>query len=217
MELSDLPYRLTRDVHAAVFGALPASLARALDTPEVAAAVTALLAAGWWPGEVGARVDALPAGKEPAVEVLALLRTLRFLQVPDRQAAARKANQQSVQQATPVAAAQHPTATSTATPTTTPMATPMASTTAAEQPASKESRERWLTQIRHELRAPRRPRPVPSVRVRRACAVCGEPGELFVTRAVRLCVPCVAGLEAGLAAGLGTSLQLGQTRLEQAG
>ena len=199
MELFDLPARLSGDVHAAVFGALPTSIVRALDTPEVAAAVTDLLAVGWRPSEVGTRIFALPTGTEPAVEVLALLRTLRR-QAPDSQGAAQNVTLPTVQQM------EQPTGEQlTATP------------AVAEQPASPESRERWLTQIRQELRAPRRPRPAPPVRVRRPCAICGEPGELFVTRAVRLCVPCVAGLEAGLAVGLGTSLQVGQTRLEQAG
>jgi len=176
MELFDLPARLSPATHAAVFGDLPASLARALSTAEAATAVTTLLDAGWRTGQLSSRVGALPAGPEPVGEVLALLHALAEREAPDRRWQAEKAARQSV-----------------------------ASSSAAEQPASPESRQRWIRQIRSELGAPRRPRPAPVGRVRPPCALCGEAGELFVTRAVRLCNACVAELETG------------QTRLEHAG
>lgn len=176
MELFDLPARLSPTTHAAVFGDLPTSLARTLITDEVAAVVTTLLDAGWRAGQLSSRIGALPAGLDPAAEVLALLRTLLDREAPDRRWQAEKAARQV-----------------------------SASSSAAEQPASPESRQRWISQIRSELGVPRRPRPAPAGRVRPPCALCGAAGELFVTRAVRLCSGCV------------TELETGQTRLEHAG
>lgn len=190
MELFDLPARLPSATepavvpsarlapatHAAVFGGLPASLARALDTTAVAAVVTELLDAGWRAGQLASRIGALPAGADPAADVLTLLGALRAREAPDRRWQAEKAARQA-----------------------------QASSSAVEQPATPESRERWIRQIRDELGAPHRPRPAPAGRVRPPCALCGEPGDLFVTRAVRLCTACV------------TTLETGQTRLVQAG
>lgn len=176
MELFDVPTRLPATTLATVFGNLPASLTRTLDTAEVAMAVTALLRAGWRPGQLSYRLGALPAGPDPAAEVLAHLRALAEREAPDRRWQAEKAARPAP-----------------------------ASSSAAEQPATPESRQRWISQIRSDLGAPRRPRPAPVGRVRPPCALCGEPGELFVTRAVRLCGACV------------TELETGQTRLEHAG
>lgn len=170
------PVPLPPDVHAAVFGGLPTALAHALRTPEVARAVTRLLDAGWRPGQLASRVGALPSGPDPAADVLALLHRLADQLAPDRVWAREKAAR----------------------------STP-ASTAEAEQPASPASRERWLRQIREELALPRRSAPEAPRPVRRPCALCGSEGQLFVTRAVRLCTGCVATLESG------------QCRLEVAG
>lgn len=157
--------------HAAVFGELPSSLSRRLADPAVAAAVTALLEDGWRPGQLASRVGALPAGADPEAGVLALLHGLREVQPPDlRWAEDRQARQ-------------------------VPARSP--SSAGAEQPASPESREHWIREIRQQLGAKRPPRPATAVRVRPPCALCGAAGELFVTRAVRLCTGCVERLETG--------------------
>ena len=171
MELFDCPTRLPRELHRAVFADLPRALARLLDTAEVATAVQGLLAAGWRCGQLAARVGALPAGVDPAADVLRLLNSLATQPAPDVRWEAEKA-------ARAARAGQE-------------------SSAAAERPASAESRERWLGQIRQELGSPRRPRPAPVARTRPPCALCGGAGELFVTRAVRLCGRCVQALASG--------------------
>ncbi len=66
-----------------------------------------------------------------------------------------------------------------------------------ERPASEESRRQWVAQIRADLPGPRRPRrPGPCARSARA-RMCGEEGEFFVTRGVRLCSSCVGLLQSG--------------------
>ena len=170
MQLFDLPSRLPRPVHLAVFGELPTSLSEALDAPEVAAAVRPLLEAGWRPGQLASRVGALPAAPDPGAAVLGLLRSLAGQPTPDQVWAAERADRQALRSLSTV-----------------------------EQPASEESRERWIAQIRSGLSGPRSVRPGPAVRIRPACALCGQSGTFFVTHQVRLCVPCVEVLATGSA------------------
>lgn len=68
-----------------------------------------------------------------------------------------------------------------------------------EEPASEQSRQRWLNQIRLELGTPRAPRAQPLLRIKPPCSLCGAEGEFFVTRSARLCAACVALLESGTA------------------
>ena len=172
MELFDLPPaphpRLPPAVHHAVFGELPTSLVHALDTAEVAEAVQALLTDGWRAGQLATQVGALPAGTDPAGAVLALLRQLRAVEPPDRRWASEKQT-----------------------------CLMLAGSRTQAPPASPESQQRWLSQIRSDLGAPRPPRAAPPGRVRPPCALCGAAGELFVTKAVRLCTGCVERLETG--------------------
>lgn len=170
MQLFDLPARLSPDVHRAVFGDLPTSLARALGSPEVASVVRSLLDAGWRPGQLASRVGVLPAAADPAAAVLALLRSLGAGPTPDELWAAEREERQALR-----------------------------SRTAAESPATPESRERWIAQIRSGLSGPRLPRPQPVTCSRPACALCGQAGSLFVTHRVRLCHPCVEVLSSGSA------------------
>ena len=74
-----------------------------------------------------------------------------------------------------------------------------ASQSVREEPASEQSRQRWLTQIRNELGTPRAPRAQPLLRVKPPCSLCGAEGEFFVTRNARLCAACVLLLESGTA------------------
>lgn len=137
-------------------------------------AVQALLAAGWRSGQLAARIGALPAGPDPVAVVLSLLGALAEQEAPDR-LHARERGRMADQAA----------------------AAGRSSSAAAEQPASQESRERWLRQIRQQLGSARPVRPAPPARIRPPCALCGGVGALFVTRAVRLCTTCVDALEAG--------------------
>lgn len=74
-----------------------------------------------------------------------------------------------------------------------------AAATVPEEPASEESRQRWLSQIRRELGTPRAPRAQPMLRMKPPCSLCGAEGEFFVTRSARLCAACVQLLESGTA------------------
>jgi hypothetical protein len=169
MELFEAPaQRLDRETHEAVFGDLPASLARALHTAEVADLVLQLLDRGWRSGQVASRVGALPAGADPAADVLAGLTGLLDEVPPD----ARWREERAARAAA-------------------------ASSARAEEPASEASRQRWLSEIRQQLGTPRAPRPQPLLRMKPPCSLCGAEGEFFVTRAVRLCDDCVQLLESG--------------------
>jgi hypothetical protein len=74
-----------------------------------------------------------------------------------------------------------------------------ASQSVREEPASEQSRQRWLTQIRSELGTPRAPRAQPLLRIKPPCSLCGAESEFFVTRVARLCAACVQLLESGTA------------------
>jgi len=97
MELTDVglfpdpPRRLPRETHAAVFGALPSRLARALDEPRVAALVTNLLDRGWRSGQLADRVGACPAAADPALGVRVLLKALQDEPTPEQRAVAERA------------------------------------------------------------------------------------------------------------------------------
>ena len=171
MELFDLPpQRLSQDTHDAVFGDLPFTLSLDLHTPEIGDLVLQLLDKGWRKGQLAARVGAMPAGCDPVADVEALLRGFMELLPPDARWREQKA-QRDLEQ----------------------------SRASFEQPASDESRQKWIQQIRAEIGIPRTTRRAPAVRVRPACALCGSDGEYFVTREVRLCQACVALLGSGMA------------------
>ena len=174
MELFDLPSetpkRLRQDTHDAVFGDLPCSLAATLYTAEIGDLVLQLLDRGWRSGQLATRIGAMPAAPDPEAAVLALLRGFLEQLPPDARWREQRAQRDAASSQSHV-----------------------------EAPASDESRQRWITQIRTELGSPRTSRPLPLLRVRPACALCGAESEFFVTRAVRLCTACVELLESGAA------------------
>lgn len=169
MELFDLPLSaLDAATHEAVFGELPSALAADLHTPEVGDLVLQLLDKGWRTGQVAARVGALPAERDPVAAVTALLHALLEQVPPDARWRAERAEREAARSAARF-----------------------------EQPASEESRQRWISQIRAELGGPRREPRQPVTRSKPPCAVCGAESSYFVTREVRLCAPCVAVLGSG--------------------
>lgn len=168
--LFEVPHdRLGARLHEEVFGQLPAGTARALDLPEVAAAVRPLLAAGWRPAQLAARVGALPAG-DPVPVVLAFLQQLRERDSPQRQWEREQAEREREQ---------------------------TARREQAGRAASEESRARWAAEARAALGLPPRPRAVPPSRPTASCASCGGRADFFVTRQVRLCECCVQALGSG--------------------
>jgi hypothetical protein len=177
--------RLGARLHEEVFGALPVSVGRALDVPQVASAVRLLLAARWRPAQLAARVGALPASADPVAAVTAFLEALRERDCPqelwERERAARREEQARRQED-------------------------------GHAVASEQSRARWVAQARRALgqQAPGRqgtgPPPLgPGTRSRIAtvprptatCASCHRPAAFFVTRQVRLCTGCVELLGSG--------------------
>lgn len=171
MELFDLPIqKLDADLHLSVFGDLPSSLAAALHTPEVGDLVLQLLDKGWRAGQIASRVGAAEAGLDPEATVLGLLRGFVDQVPPDARWRQERA-QLKVQ----------------------------ASRSSVEAPASEESRQRWISEIRGQLGTPKAPRAQPLLRVRPPCSLCGAEGEFFVSRHARLCAACVALLESGTA------------------
>ena len=173
MELFDLPLqRLDAATHAAVFGDLPAALAADLHSPEVGDLVLQLLDKGWRSGQLSARIGALPAGRDPVADVGALLRGFLPQVPPDARWRAEKAQRDHAR-----------------------------SSAAFEEPASEQSRQRWIQQIRADLGTVKRAPTPPTRRVRPSCALCEAESDYFVTRAVRLGGACVAMLAASVTDG----------------
>lgn len=173
MELFDLPpspgQRLDAETHRAVFGGLPSSLAVALHTPEIGELVLQLLDGGWRAGQLAARVGALPAGPDPVGEVTAVLQGFLDQQPPDARWRAEKRERDAARQ----------------------------SALQFERPASEQSRQAWISQIRQDLGARAPARRQPPRRTRPACVLCGQESAYFVTREVRLCDDCVQLLGSG--------------------
>src|SRR3954470_21169426 len=138
MELFDLPpspgQRLDPETQAAVFGDLPSSLARDLHTPEIGDVVLQLLDRGWRQGQLAARVGALPSGPDPVPAITALLEGFLEQVPPDARWREEKRERDALQR----------------------------SRAELDRPASEESRQAWLTQIRADLgaRTPTRREPV---------------------------------------------------------
>lgn len=174
------PDRLGSRLHGEVFGALPSSTARALDLPEVAAAVRPLLARGWRPAQLAARVGALPAVDDPVPGVVAFLGQLLERDSPPERALQEQASRERER----------------------------AAVLGTGAPASPESRAHWVSEARRTLGLPPRvlaaaaPPPAP------VCASCAGHGDFFVTRQVRLCQACVQLLASG-SARLATAAQAG--------
>jgi hypothetical protein len=172
MELFDLPpqpgQRLDPETHQAVFGDLPASLAAALHTPEIGELVLQLLDAGWRRGQLAARIGALPAGPAPHDQISALLTGFLDQVPPDARWRQEKAEREQAQ-----APATY------------------------EEPATEESRQAWLSQIRADLGVRKGPARAPLRRVRPPCSICGVESSFFVTKDVRLCDGCVEQLSTG--------------------
>lgn len=160
---------LDAETHKAVFGELPTSLQTRLRTAEVGDLVLQLLDAGWRRGQLAARLGAMPAGEDPEADVVRLLRGFLEQLPPDARWREEKAERDALQ----------------------------ASRAEAEEPASEESRQRWVAQIRADLSVPRAPRQARPTPPSRQCTLCGEDGTFFVTRGVRLCQTCVGLLQAG--------------------
>jgi hypothetical protein len=169
MELFDLPgQRLDQATHDAVFGELPSVLAADLHSPEVGDLVLQLLDRGWRAGQLASRVQAMPAGRDPVADVQVLLRGFLEQVPPDARWREEKAQREAAR-----------------------------SSARFEEPASEESRQRWIAEIRSGLSGPRVARKEPLVRIRPACSLCGAESEFFVTREVRLCGGCVDLLSSG--------------------
>lgn len=164
------PDHLGARLHDEVFGALPRSTARALDVPVVAAVVRPLLSAGWRPAQLAARVGALPAATDPVGSVVAFLTALRERDSPQHTWERERAARdvEQRQQREQVTGA-----------------------------ASDESRADWAAEARRALGLPPRVLSVPPPRPRAPCASCGDAGDYFVTREVRLCTRCVEQLRSG--------------------
>ncbi|CAN5288545.1 hypothetical protein BH24ACT10_BH24ACT10_08300 [soil metagenome] len=161
--------------HPDAFSHLPALLIRELDTPEVAAVLVELVAAGWRPGQLRHRVGAAPSQgsvDRDAAYLLGLLRGLREQPCPDalhaQQVAEREARRRWEDEATPL-------------------------------PASAEVRQARLAEIRASLKSAPRRRPEPEPRARPDCSLCAGEGAYFVTREVHLCARCVEVLATGSA------------------
>ena len=160
---------LDAETHKAVFGELPSSLQRELRTAEAGDLVLQLLDAGWRRGQLASRLGALPAGTDPVADVLSLLRGFVGQVPPDARWREEKAQRDAAR----------------------------ASRSDAEEPASEQSRQQWMAQIRSELALPKEPRTVRPLQPTRECSLCGEDGTYFVARGVRLCETCVGLLQAG--------------------
>jgi len=173
MELFDLPpspgQRLDAETHEAVFGDLPSSLARDLHTPEIGDLVLQLLDGGWRSGQLAARVGALPVAPDPVEAIRALLEGFLDQVPPDARWREERREREALQR----------------------------SQAELEQPASEQSRQAWLAQIRTDLGARRSTPREPARRTRPACALCGAESSYFVTREVRLCDACVVQLSTG--------------------
>jgi hypothetical protein len=169
MELFDLPPQRLDDVtHLAVFGDLPATLADDLHDGVIGDLVLQLLDKGWRQGQLAARVGAMPTGRDPVTDVEALLRGFLEQVPPDARWREEKAQRDR-----------------------------LASDASFEQPASDESRQLWIQQIRTQLGTPRSTARAQTRRVRPACALCNAESSYFVTKEVRLCDGCVALLGSG--------------------
>jgi len=159
--------------HADVFSALPVGLVRALDTPAVAEALDALVAAGWRTGQLRSRVgaEASQGGHErDAAHLTGVLQALRAQTPPDVQHARELAERERAR----AWEREH-----------------------APTPASPQVREQALAEIRAGLRGASPRRREPEARTRPACALCPGEGSFFVTREVRLCRRCVGVLATG--------------------
>ncbi len=170
MELFDLASRLTHDQHAAVFRGLPSRLSSALADAKTAELVRPLLARGWRPGQIAARVGAAPApadGADAIGGVHALLQMLQAEATPADRVARERAARVPVQPA-PAAAA-------------------------------PEVKRRYVAQIRRQLGlTPHHSAEPPPQPVRR-CVLCDQASGYFVTHEVRLCPACVQVLASGRA------------------
>lgn len=165
--------RLGRRLHQDLCGPLPASLGRALDVPEVAAAVRPLLARGWRPAQLAARIGALPdVGSDPVPAVVAFLEALLERESPMQ--AHRRERAEQARWAKDHADRMPP-------------------------PASDEARAHWVAEARRSLGLPPHRLPAPSAPPTRRCASCPGEGSFFVTRDVRLCGACVELLSSGRA------------------
>lgn len=153
-----------------VLSDLPRGVAHRLDEPEVAQAVDELLARGWRPAQLGARIGVLPASDDPVPQVVSFLRALAGQDSPEQRALReRELREHAAQDAR----------------------------AAAPEPASDEARERWLAEVRRGLKGTPRRRLPPPERVRPACSLCAGEGRFFVTREVHLCGRCVEVMGAG--------------------
>lgn len=175
------PDRLGARLHQEVFGVLPAATARALDVPEVAAAVRPLLAAGWRPAQLAARVGAVPAAPDPLVAVVAFLIALQERDCPQRVWERERAERDRER---------------------------AARDQQGRAAASDAARAHWAAEARRTLGLPARACPAPAARPAPVCSSCRGAGEFFVTRQVRLCSACVALLGSGRAR-LAASAQAG--------
>ena len=160
--------------HSDVFSQLPSRLMRELDTGEVAAALDALVAAGWRPGQLRSRVGAEPSQgsvERDAAWLRALLERLVGQECPDARHARERAAQEQ-QRARQRALA--------------------------PRPADPEVRDRWIDEIRTSLKStPARRGREPQLRTRAECALCAGEASFFVRRDVHLCRRCVDLLSTG--------------------
>ena len=161
--------------HPDVFSHLPSLLIRELDTPQVAAVLDELVAAGWRPGQLRHRVGAAPAQgdvQRDAAHLLGLLQALCDQTCPD----AMHAEQAEAQQTQRRWETEH------------------------EPPAASAAvRDARLAEIQASLKGASRRRAEPEPRTRPTCSLCAGEGAYFVTRDVHLCKRCVDVLASGTA------------------
>ncbi len=171
-----------------VLATLPARVARCLDRPDIHLVMGELLARGWTPPQLAARVSQLRIAGDTATAVRDLLLDLIETDSPRRLADRARNGRQEAAQAAGIPA---------------PPLRPVAAfvdpldPSGERVPVSDEARARWLTEVRSHLKGVARPRPQPEPRTRPDCALCAQEATFFVTREVHLCARCVHLLGAG--------------------
>lgn len=171
-----------------VLAVLPARVARSLDRPDIHLVVGELLAHGWTPPQLAARVGGLRIAGDLLTAVRDLLLALLEEDSPRRLADRAREERHELARAAgiPVPPLRP-----------TPAVPDPLDPDGRRVPVSDEQRARWIAEVRSGLKGLARPRPEPVVRTRPDCAICGQESAYFVTHEVHLCGRCVHLLGAG--------------------
>jgi hypothetical protein len=175
-----------------VLATLPARVSRSLDRPDTHLVVSELLADGWTPPQLAARVAGLRIAGDTAGAARDLLLSLLHEDSPRRQADRERDARQDAARAAGVPAVPLRSAAGPAGGPVDPV-----DPHGTRRPVSDEARARWIAEVRRGLKGVARPRPEPAPRTRPDCAICAQESAFFVTRDVHLCTRCVHLLEAG--------------------